>query len=68
MNIIYYLHAKELLQMKLNLKLIIGIALIIVGLGGATREVDTVWHYFGTGTVFGIGLSLSVIEIKKMLK
>lgn len=43
--------------------IIIGLLLMAGGLYGSTLKIDTPWHYFGTGTVFGIGLSLAAAEL-----
>lgn len=45
---------------KKTILLIAGIALIIIGLVGANMKIDTTWHYFGNGAVFGVGLSMLV--------
>jgi len=54
--------------MKLNQKLGIGVVCIGAGLFGLTLEIDNVGHYFGTGTIFGIGLSLLSSSLYKKYK
>ncbi len=43
--------------------IVIGILMMIAGLVGATMKVNTTWHYFGNGAVFGIGISLLVMGL-----
>ena len=47
----------------MKLRLIIGIILIVAGAFGATRDIPTQWHYFGTGTVMGVGIGVIIGEL-----
>lgn len=44
-----------------------GLLLIAAGIFGLTLNIDTKFHYFGTGTVFGIGLALVGFSIFKKI-
>lgn len=52
--------------MKPNILLIIGIVLIIGGIGGAMVDVDTIWHYIGTGLMSGVGIVITLRAIGRM--
>lgn len=59
-------NVKNVSGMKPNILLIIGIVLIIGGIGGAMVDVDTIWHYLGTGVVAGVGIIITVRAIGRM--
>lgn len=42
-------------QLRMTL---IGAVLMIIGIVGARMKVETTWHYFGNGVVFGFGLAV----------
>lgn len=46
------------------------IALVLMGgsIFGMTRDIDSIYHYFGNGVIFGIGLSLLVSSIYRASK
>lgn len=48
-------------------RLIIGILLMAAGIGGATLEISTRWHYFGNGALFGIGLVLLIGSVRSLI-
>lgn len=54
--------------MKNLFPLFIGIALLFGGIFGAQMEIDTTWHYFGNGVVFGVGLMIVASWIWKRIK
>ncbi len=49
-----------------KLKLVIGIILMAGGIGGATLDISTRWHYFGNGVLFGVGLVLFIVSLKSL--
>lgn len=49
-------------------KLIAGIAVMISSMVSATLKIDTTWHYFGNGVLFGIGLAMVFNCLLKVLK
>ncbi len=53
---------------KKKTKIIVGAVCMAVGLGGSTLQVDNPMHYFGVGSIFGIGLTLLVSGIKSKNK
>ncbi|MCZ2223688.1 MAG: hypothetical protein LC122_08660 [Chitinophagales bacterium] len=54
--------------MRKYIKLILGIALMISSLYSATLKIETTWHYFGNGVLFGLGFALVVIQLFKLKK
>lgn len=46
------------MKKKETRNVVIGILLMGAGLYGMSLKIDNTGHYFGTGTIFGIGLSM----------
>lgn len=43
----------------------LGLVLMLAGIGAANIKVDTTWHYFGNGILFGIGACLAYRGFKQ---
>lgn len=65
-----YLSILIFIKIIMNSTKKIGISVICIAtsLYGLTLKIDNVGHYFGTGTVFGVGLSLLSSTLYKKYK